>query len=419
MNIKYPNINCIKQYRTFVFLLCLFSVEVYSQSADTTVDVLIGMGFENVSWTEDEEERVYVLENASYRSGGVGIGKAIDKIQEFGMPENKVCRVIVLDNNVPVISLKYQPVENARETQIATRHDWDVSHDLGDSWEKIRKQKVKNSSLFKIDVVVYPDFSFQNYIITQIYQVLLNINPAVEISMWKGMKLTGQVIIPVVNDYGPEYKQVRQGYITLAQTMRLPYNTFVTGTVGTFNNNRWGGDLSVKHFIPKNEQFSLEGKIGYTGVSYFKDWVWHASPLKRLTWTVGANYYWTKYNTQLSVKVEQYLYGEKGVRVDFMRMFRYAAIGFYAMKTEAIREISGDAKYSKTNGGFYFQVMLPPYGKYKRNKVRITTAKYMGILYNAGNERYYGKSYTPRLGSNYAYEINYNPYFIKSELSNF
>ena len=54
----------------------------------------------------------------------------------------------------------------------AERDDWNVSYELGDAWENARKIKLKNSSLFKIDVLVYPEFSFKNVIITQIYQVL-------------------------------------------------------------------------------------------------------------------------------------------------------------------------------------------------------------------------------------------------------
>ena len=51
-----------------------------------------------------------------------------------------------------------------------------------------------------------------------------------------------------------------------------------------------------------------------------------------MTWALGANFYYPHYNVQASLKVEQYLLGEKGVRFDLIRHFRYASIGFYAMK---------------------------------------------------------------------------------------
>ena len=52
--------------------------------------------------------RVYVLENTPWRLQGVGLAHAIDRIQKTGLPEKgKSCRIVVLDNNIPQISLIY------------------------------------------------------------------------------------------------------------------------------------------------------------------------------------------------------------------------------------------------------------------------------------------------------------------------
>ena len=92
-------------------------------------------------------------------------------------PDKKPCRIIVLDNNIPQISLYYKPIIGDSVPE-ASRRDWDVSYDLGGTWKEARKIGRKNSSLFKVDVVVYPEVSLKNLIITQIYQVLFNLSPA-------------------------------------------------------------------------------------------------------------------------------------------------------------------------------------------------------------------------------------------------
>ena len=147
----------------------------------------------------------------------------------------------------------------------AERDDWNVSYELGDTWKNARKIKLKNSSLFKIDILVYPEFSFKNVIITQIYQILFDLSPAIEISLWKGMKATAQVKIPVYNDgYGAREGKVHPGFLTLSQRFRLPYNVFGKFSVGYFSGNRYGAD--VDFFRPfKDERFSLLARIGYTG----------------------------------------------------------------------------------------------------------------------------------------------------------
>lgn len=395
------------------FLYSLLSMEMaaQTQTGEEAVDALVEMGFENVGWTEDGNERVYVLQNSAYRLQGVGIGKAVDVIQKIGMPQEKQCRIIVLDNNVPQISLTYRPAEGD-SLEVVDRRDWDVSYDLGDAWKLARKAKKKNSSLFKVDIVVYPELSMQNLVITQIYTVLFNLDPTIEVSLWKGAKLNAQVIIPIYNDFGPSYAQVRQGYIGLSQQVRLPGRVFLTAAVGSFTNRRWGGDLSAVHYF-KDERFSVEGRIGYTGRSRFVNWRWKVSPLKRLTWTLGGGFYWPQYNTQFKLKLEQYLLGEKGVRFEMTRNFRYVSIGFYGMKVQ----YAGNKGY---NGGFRFQINLPPY-KYKRKGYipRVLPSRSFGMAYNAGNEQYYGKSYSAMLGNTIAQENSLNPYFIKSELLNY
>lgn len=310
---------------------------------------------------------------------------------------------------MPQISLYYQPVTGDSISE-AARSDWEVSYDLGDDWRKLTKGKKLNSSLFKVDVVIYPELSLKNLVITQIYQVLFNLSPAIEVSFWKGMKLTAQMVFPVYNDgYGRLADKVHPGFLALQQTVRLPYNIWGTLAVGTFNAGRYGVDLKLFHPF-KNERFSVEGRIGTSGTYYWDGFEFVYGTHQRLTWSLGGNFYWPKYNLQTSVKLEQYLLGEKGVRVDVIRHFRYASIGFFAMKAEG----------AKSNGGFRFQVALPPY-RYKRRGYipRVTPSRNMGIAYNAGNEQYYYRSFRTSPADNIMNNNRFNPYFIKSELLNY
>ena len=392
------------------FLLCLFPIMGFCQTGEDTTDALVKMGFENVGWTENEDERVYVLQNSAYRLQGVGIGKAIDVIQKMGLPDDKTCRIVVLDNNIPQISLSYHPpVEGDTATQ-AERRDWNASYELGDAWKEVRKVKLKNRSLFKVDVLVYPQLAFKNLILTQIYQVLFDLSPAVEVSFWKGMKLTAQLKVPVYNDgYGRLEDKIHPGHLTISQRFRLPYNIFGKVTVGYFNADRYGIDAEFLHPFA-DERFSVMGRVGYTGIGYWDGFTLHYGTDKTWTWTLGGSFYWPQFNTQFNLKVEQYLQEDRGVKFEMIRHFRYCSIGFYAMK----------AKHAKTNGGFRFQVALPSY-RYKRYKYwpRVNASANAGIVYNAGNERYYYKEYKAEASDNIMEKNSFNPYFIKSELLNF
>ena len=396
-----------------ILLLCIspnLRILGQTQTEDDVVKMLIDMGFENVGCAEDDKERIYVLQNTAYRANGVGIATAVDVIQKKGLPTYKPCRIVVLDNNVPQLSLYYRPIIGDSVPE-AKREDWAVSYELGNSWNKIRKEiKSENSSLFKVDVLVYTGLSLKNLIITQIYQVLFRLSPAVEVSLWKGMKLTAQLRIPVYNDgYGALNDKVSPGFLTVSQSFRLPYNVFGRFTVGAFNFDRYGVDLNLMRPF-KDERFSVMARVGYTGIGYWNGFGFHYDTDKVWTWTLGGSFYWPEYNTQFSLKAEQYILGDRGVKFEMTRHFRYCSVGFYAMK----------GKDAKSNGGFTFQVLLPPY-KYKRKGYipRVSTSPNMGLLYNAGNEQYYYKEYKAEASDNIMENNSFNPYYIKSELLNY
>ena len=58
-----------------------------------------------------------------------------------------------------------------------SRADWSVSYDLGEGWKQARRIKKQNSSLFKVDIVVYPELLFRNYILSKVYEIVVNVSP--------------------------------------------------------------------------------------------------------------------------------------------------------------------------------------------------------------------------------------------------
>ncbi len=376
---------------------------------EETVQRLVDEGFENVRWSETGEERIYTIENNVYKANGVGLRKALEIINSTGLPENKTCRVIVTDYNIPQVTLTYEP-QRGDTVLLRTVEDWEVSYDVDwESWKRVKKEKKQNSSLFKYDIVVYPKLSFMNLIITQIYQALFTVCPTLEISCWPGMKFTGQIVLPVYNDgYGTINSKVHPCYITVSQRFRLPYNISGRVIAGLFNTDRYGLDATLFHPF-KDERFSVEGRIGCTGTGYWNGFRYNYGTKLRMTWSVGGSFYWPRYNTQFSLKGEQYLLQEKGIRFDMIRHFRYASVGFYAMKAE----------HANSNGGFTF-VVNPGINKYKRRKYvpRVNPGDF-GILYNAGNERYYYQTYNAEGSDNIMRNNRFNPFFIKSEILNY
>ena len=108
--------------------------------------------------------------------------------------------------------------------------------------------------------MIYPDLFLENNTFDELYTYAINLNPAVEMALWKGGKMTAQVILPVATNLSGEMKRIRPGIIALSQDVRFRHNIFGKMTVGNFTNNRYGAQLEIK--IPHQQRTLGTGRNG-------------------------------------------------------------------------------------------------------------------------------------------------------------
>ena len=383
-------------------LPALASLTSAAQSSLRTEEVaqrLVEEGFANVRAAESEDYTVFALENDLYKIPGEGFARATEIIREAGLGLNKPVKLIGLNFNVPEVTITYDPAADR----------WRTTRRLDASWDLVRKQPRMNSSFGKVDIVVYPQVSLMNLIITQVYQSLWQISPAVEVSLWPGAKLSYQVQIPVINDgYGMLEDWIHPGIITLSQRFRDPWNLNILGklALGRFSNKHYGVALEAAYHFP-NERFWVDGKIGVLDLcdTHGMVLVPNATYDFQFYWNIAANYYWPAIQTQFLLRAERFLIGDMGVKYEMIRHFRRCSVGFYAMK--------GFSKAAHVNGGFRFQIALPPFRQKRYGYIpRLRTSGQMGISYNANNERYYYKEFRTEASDNILSKFYFNPYYI-------
>lgn len=385
-------------------LASLTSAAQSSVRAEEVAQRLVEEGFANVRAAESEEYTVFALENDLYKIPGEGFARATEIIREAGLGLNKPVKLIGLNFNVPEVTITYDPATDR----------WRTTRRLDASWDLVRKQPRMNSSFGKVDIVVYPQVSLMNLIITQVYQSLWQISPAVEVSLWPGAKLSYQVQIPVVNDgYGVLEDRIHPGIITLSQRFRDPWGLNILGklSLGRFSNKRYGVALEAAYHFP-NERFWVDGKIGVLDLcdTHGMVLVPNATYDFQFYWNIAANYYWPAIQTQFLLRAERFLIGDVGFKYEMIRHFRRCSIGFYALK--------GIDKAAHINGGFRFQIALPPFRQKRYGYIpRLTTSDQMGISYNANNERYYYKEFRTEASDNILSKFYFNPYYINGMIA--
>ncbi len=182
---------CVRVCRLWMLglILTIFcSAGLYAQKDDEIVKALVNAGFENVSRVVSDTEEIITFENSVWKADGEGIREAINVIEKYPFIAGKTRRVIVLQLGLPQISLVLPPSALLPFRVPQTRLVVNVW--VGRRVESGKKHSRINRSRWKVDLVFYPQFAFRNQKYRRIYDVLLNLSPALEIAPMRGMKIT-------------------------------------------------------------------------------------------------------------------------------------------------------------------------------------------------------------------------------------
>ena len=381
-------------------------------------------GFENIRGLASGKTLTLSYENNIYRDKASGLSAVIDLLSECGYDTLKI---VTLINDVPmmVTQIKTQEWKHYKSGELPASEmsrQIRVSKQTDTIWKTIREEQPANSNANKIDLVIYPQFSIQNRLLTQLYEIQFNLAPAVEISLWKGMLFTGQIIFPILNglevqdikenvDYKSrnylylthEGEYIQPGFVTISQDIRLQHQWIGNVTVGKFNYHRYGMNGRVSHLF-KGDQWSISGNAGLTGSSHFLQEQWVTGTLNTFTWQTTAGYFYPAFNVQVDLSYGSYINKDKGFRVDCSRHFKSTTIGFYAMQTGGV-----------SNGGFKFTVPFPTARRNRKHTLRIVAPKQFDSDYNARYAVYYGLNYETRPNENQTEHFD-NPIYIKNQL---
>lgn len=387
----------------FALLLCL---EVNAQ----IMQKLQALGMENIRCARTAETTTVAFENNVYRGTYRGIGKAVDACLESGITDN--LQLVVLENQIPqlCISLPDSLLNAYRNgdislTQVYARMG--ISVDTDRAMEALKGVKsMENPSAWKVDIVVYPTLFLQNNSFDKLYRYAVDLSPAIEMEMWKGGKLTAQVVFPVATNLHGEYNKIHPGVIALSQEVRWKHNIFGRITAGNFTHNRMGAQVEL-NYRTNNGRMELGALVGSTVYSAIVEGEgWYISRRMRVNAALRASVYEPHTNLQFDLQAGRYVYGDYGVRGDCTRHFGEYAIGLYALYTGG-----------EVNGGFHFAIPLPGKKWNRKHALRIKPADYFAWTYSMVSHGKYmdeqmGRSYYVRPDDNRSSHF-YQPDFIR------
>ena len=380
--------------------------------AEAAAKCLVEAGFANVRSVETPEFTAFTVENDYYKLPAEGFARAVQILEGAGLDDSKPIKLIGTSFKVPEVTISYNPESGT----------WRTTKRLDASWDAVRRQPMQNNSFLKTDITVYPVVSLINLIITQVYQSLWELKPALEVNLWPGARFSYQLVVPVFTDFfESRYHYVHPGMITLSQRFRDPWHLNILGklTVGQFSGNRYGAALEAAYWFP-NERFWVDTQLGLVSTGYYVGFRWRYLWEPQFVWNVAGNYYNAALGTQFTLRAQRFLFGDYGLKFEMIKHFRHCSVGFYAERgllfdeTGALRPKSAQPH---TNGGFRIHVSLPPYRARRHGYVpRITTSGQTNYDYNANNEQYFYKEFRSEAADNLVSRNYFNPYYINGML---
>lgn len=356
-------------------------------------------GYKNIRIKRTNKLWVIGFDDYAFRWDVEGINHLMELLSNKVAVNDSIHLILSL-NDIPQISVKALLQE-----QLDGKY-WsgiEVSRAEQASWKSIRQEAKEAPSTWKFDIIPYPQFALRNTKFHQLYEIQLNIAPAIIFSPWKGNQIIAQCIFPIHNDLEREGDFIRPGYLVMQQHFRPFERWTVNAAIGHFNNDRYGGHLQVEHYF-KHPAFSASAEMQYTGyMAFYKDY-YLSSPIGRLTWKVAAQYFWSKYNLRFDLAYQKYIFTDEGPRFDVTRYFRDTSIGFYATLIN-----------DKLNGGFHFAIPIGPGKRSKQRRINFRLPAYFDWEYNARTDFRNG-SYIETSPDQNRSKDYLNPLYIQTQL---
>lgn len=221
----------------------------------------------------------------------------------------------------------------------------------------------------EVDVFMGVDFNCRDiYFNNRVYDVLVNLTPGVRWNMGRRWEVAVQLYVPVINQYGDKYKYVRFRVASISKQLAVGNRWKMKFSGGIFTAESYGIDM--KNLFIIKPWLAITAQIGLTGYMSMGH-RWEASPMKKVTFAAGPEFYLSRWNTQFSLRGGRYLFNDYGVEAEAFRHFRHVSVGVFASYSDL----------GKENAGFKVIVMIPPY-KRKHRRINFRPASNFRLRYS-------------------------------------
>jgi len=340
---------------------------------------LIGASFLDAACGVDEGELRIVYSRSLFRPGAAATRRLLEVVEPLLEDRYRSVRVTVDDRNLPFYSHLFPIVDGRLSTEAST---WTIGKDKarGDALQRTSGRNSNFTVLFSLD----PRLRFAFGAKPDPIQWQFNLEPSVQVQLWRGSQLQYQHILPIYNGLNiPEEDLPRPGLISFSQYLRLGRGMFANLTAGYFQSYRYGVQAQAGKFLFGGSGF-LGATAGYTGYASFPKRLnvekpvpgWQFSQVNALDYQLTAGWRWHRYDLQLLASIGEGLGAQRIMTFAAARQFRQTTVEFFVQQLD-----------DKANFGLYVHIPIPFVRYFVGDRVTLQTGPFLNYRYN-GTQNY-------------------------------
>ena len=403
----------------------IFQITSLFSQENSLHKIITELGIENVYIETKGDSTILVYENRMYGSELKTMGLLLNKMEGHKEIGRKL-KFIPMNRGIPISSVNFEMENDTWEmthTSLDTDYLSNSPENTSMSFLPVSENWRKNSSFGKWKISFIPDVRAKFHTKEGFIRLKLNAIAQASISIWKGLKINSQVMIPLFYQFDDKIAEVKPGSNYMNYTIRFDDNLWVSTSAGMFHWKsgnykdsltdihlgmhewyRYGISMeSVKFFA--QGKYSLIFRTDLTGHLSYQNTKWFYSSLNdRFTWFAGAGYRTNYPDVFLQVGWGQDLYKNTPFEFKIIRTFRELDLGAFLLWNDK------DALESFTAGA---SISFPlPYFNYQNKKMLVSSSKRFDwfVWYHSG----FGGRYPRSQNKIHTFQKRLTPIYIKN-----
>ena len=203
--------------------------------------------------------------------------------------------------------------------------------------EKTERASVPNKlwifPFYKLDIQVLPDLRTLFGYRTNPVRLKLGGILQTSIPLFRGFVLTGGIYLPVKNEIDDQPLSIRPSPIYINKFAKIGAANFLSLSAGMFYNDSYGFNFQYQHQNFKS-LFTYGFETSLSGKYYYYPEIFKYTKAEQVLFLANTSYRFRKKDILLKLSAGQFLYADRGVKVEMINQFRKAEVAFFGISTK-------------------------------------------------------------------------------------